>query len=593
MPFNYDRSERNTIGNVEIWFWQKGDKLNRTSLYEQQDSAAAIVAGYGMSRDTGDPLGAAELLHGKFTDIWNDYNGEWSGVLASEQRVVAGSSAIGTQMLFVLDQPELIALSNRGRLLWEVLRALDRPLIPNQDTLATLITRTFPYCTDGTAVQDVRFVASDKYLEIKTSTGKVEEHELDPLFFLNRNPAGGQDWDRLAQTLSKNTRWLEGAKGPVIGALTGGKDSRLVLSMLDNAGLIDKVDKFMIRAPQEHGDVASASMIAKQKGLDFERQDLGDEYDLMGSIERHVLVTEGSLNAWDLKVSTNDETQIRINGLGGELYRRASLGIGPLPDSPLGRIGETFRKMRPSAVGPSARVYVQDWDNFGWLLPWDLFYSQRRRAEQWLEDLRQRGLDAGHFIDALYLRQTLPRWGGHAKLHNDLIGVDFNPLFNIDLVRAYQQLSLDDRSQERVHFEMMVRLDPELATLPFNSARWDARMIARSTFPDLRVAEKGLHNPCVGAGWQVTAIRRCWPQVRKLIENERLLDSIRPQRVGLLLDVAETVLGIEGADHSYLKLKAPFLLITSQRNVKRMLQQVLGLLTIQQTVAMLEKLSAT
>ena len=528
--------------------------------------------GWALDRRDGKSIDASTLNSDrpaeKLTDLWRRCDGEWCALVADDSGLSAISSPIGTHHLYVSHHgsSKTTIVASRARLIWAARAKLGLPNRRDDAVLTRLLSLGYPFATYDTAVEDIRLLPSTSLLTVDISRGnKPTEHPLERLYYLpdeNKKP----DWEELTAVIERNLSWLSHVQKPGRAALTGGKDSRLVMAALEGSPFADRVDYYYLRAPREHADAIAAAAVADAAGLNFKRLDRPPPDNLSDALKIHIGATEGLLNAWDLKYETHDEPFLGIHGLLGGIYRRRKIVDADDPT-------EVARRFLPSKL------------NWTGILNDSALEAQRADIAGWFGQLFDLGLSPSAAADAWHLTWRLPRWMGQAKLHDGLAGIHFNPLYSLQLIHAFHNLARADQRDQRLHFELMARFAPELAALPFANANWSAQMIARSTRPDLRSTGKPVEHAknLVGTGWQRPALRRDWDDHRQRITAiaQKLSHYVDTTRLAMALDVAEAhLVTCSRRRQATTALRAPLLTARFISHPKAFLQELFGLLTI-------------
>lgn len=560
LPFEPDRRFSKQSGRLFLWAFVRDESLWPAPLWHDAGESAAALTGYAVDDDDR-LLAASDACEPDLTGLWRRFHGEWSACRLDPDGISAVSGDNGTEHLYLAQNAHFTGVSNRARLLWEAMKAFGARVEPDLQALAGLISIGYPLCTDATAVRGISLVDSTSLLRVPREPRPHELVPIDPHYFLPKGEA--PSWDALAARLRANAAWYGHITKPLLAALTGGKDSRLVLAMLRSAGLADKVS-FYISAPPEHADALAAKMIADRLKLRFEREERHRDTRLLEVMRRHVALTEGALNAMDLTGAATYHSRVGLHGLFGELYR----GRGTIyPDA--------------RAAARSVLSAVAD---LGLLRP-EIKRAQNERAIRWFETQEAQGITPDRARDAFYARQFVPRWIGQARLGDGLTALVTNPLYHRSIQQAYAALPHADRVGERVHFELTRRLCPELIDLPFAQAQWSAEMLRRSGQPASIAAAPLQHlRPMVGIGWQIPALVSQWQRVRASIEAgvPDLESIVRPARVTALLDVAEVILGVQTSTAAWTRaaLRHPALLARASSRKGVVVRLLLGLLTL-------------
>ena len=229
--------------------------------------------------------------------------------------------------------------------------------------------------------------------------------------------------------------------------ITGGKDSRLILALLVEAGLADKFTFQTIGAPHS-ADAIVGKTIAAEFSLAHSAIDPVpmDPALFRRRLGTHVFQTSGMLNAWDLKGGLGVSTVPACFGCRGRAHAHA------LPQLPccLNAVQENYVE------------YERRCDRLA-LLHADVRAQSMRgtlRAEV-SERLDSGGCTPPDLLDAFYIRGRLRRWFGAA----DEIGEAFRviPLYSLRGAQAAFALGPIKRRDELLHFEIMRRACDRLA----------------------------------------------------------------------------------------------------------------------------------
>jgi hypothetical protein len=247
--------------------------------------------------------------------------------------------------------------------------------------------------------------------------------------------------------------------------LTGGKDSRLLLAALLHAGIADRF-VFRTDGSDELADVKIARGLADTMGLDYEAslRFPGHSTTYVERLEAFVAISGGVVNCWDTKAATADLPRVRLSGLTGECLRAHSQVTRTMTSvADLERyLNEVLRFGRLGLVRPEvATAYEQAAyalllaDHPGHPLDRLESFQIRTRARARYGPLDE--LDRDHRVAALY---------------------------SIDAIRAAFSLPPEERHRERVHFELMRRVAPDLVSHPFAGPGWSPHLQPQNTSPE-------------------------------------------------------------------------------------------------------------
>jgi hypothetical protein len=302
--------------------------------------------------------------------------------------------------------------------------------------------------------------------------------------------------------------------------LTGGKDSRLVLALLLEAGLTDKFTFQTIGAPHS-ADAIVAKAIVAEFSLDHEAIDSGpmDPAQFRSRLGTHVFQTSGMLNAWDLKGGLGVTTRPHASGAVGELMRTHFHGF-PVVSTPEENFAACkYRSDRLTLLHTDVRAE----------------YERTLRAEV-CERLDSGGCTAEDLLDAFYIRGRLRRWFGAA----DEIGEQFrvNPLYSLRAAQAAFALGPIKRRGELLHFEIMRRACDRLAKIPFANATWSTAVASALGNPDEYRRPPQTATSEATVDWQATRLEAR----RDVLESYLLDEPSNPVFEVISRDVVQKVL---------------------------------------------------
>jgi hypothetical protein len=287
------------------------------------------------------------------------------------------------------------------------------------------------------------------------------------------------EWDEVTHALVANFRALRSFSGPLRLSLTGGKDSRLCLALAKAASLRDRMVTFT-NGTVDSPEVLCASAVAEAAG--FPHKQAGppvttaqvlsshapfDADAVWRRLRQHAYRFEAIVCAWDGMTDPLRSTSVSINGFGGELYRRSH--------------AKRFRGKRMSSVDSMAKMFVnyhQPLDPLGVLRQSEAEF-QTNWLKSWVYDEVKR-IPVDLAPEKFYVDYRLGHWNGPMGQSTPW-RITVNPLLLPTAARKNLELSLEVRSSERFHFEVMRRAAPELVAVPFLNDVWAPEISADST----------------------------------------------------------------------------------------------------------------
>lgn len=286
------------------------------------------------------------------------------------------------------------------------------------------------------------------------------------------------EWDDVTDGLVARVRALRNVSGSLSFALTGGKDSRLLLALARAAGLRGTIDTFT-RGAADSPEVEVARAVARAAGFDHRNVEpvlpspttdgstpAIDPEAIWRRLRQHSYRYESTVCPWDGMNDRLRGTTLRIQGFGGEIYKRGS--------------AKKFRTNDPTTPAAMAELfenYQQRHDPLGVLRPAEAAH-QKEYLHEWVhrsaEEVRLDLLPEKFYVD-----YRLGHWNG--PMGQQKAGfISMNPLLSSAAVKAAMQLSPAARGGDRFHFEVMRRAAPELVTVPFLNDTWADLVIESS-----------------------------------------------------------------------------------------------------------------
>lgn len=248
--------------------------------------------------------------------------------------------------------------------------------------------------------------------------------------------------------------------------LTGGQDSRLLLSAIDprrRRGL-----RVMTLGPADSPDVKIASSLARRYGMRHEVVSI-DGLDRLAPEEAYerCLAAAGAIELVadplaSAALSFAEARAIpgpRISGLGGEVargfYYLGRDGAGPVTEARARRLAD-WRMFVNEAVEPAAlRPQFRDRAR-------DVAYASVHGV---LADTERSWFDA---TDELYLGQRMQRWAGATESPVSTVRRIVNPMLDDRWIATARALAPEDKVGSRFLARLQIALDPELAAVPLD-----------------------------------------------------------------------------------------------------------------------------
>ncbi|OOF13387.1 hypothetical protein BZG84_15855 [Salinivibrio sp. PR932] len=280
------------------------------------------------------------------------------------------------------------------------------------------------------------------------------------------------DWKSLVDVAAENLANFCAKDESIRLSLTGGKDSRLILSIALYAGLKDVITTFT-KGPLNSPEIECAKNVAKVAGVKHkaiypsQTQDARKESD---KIWRMLIQSNtrfaGGLCLWDGVSGSVSGLSYDITGFGGELYR------GP------GGHAKQFKNLE--FINDNKTDLLNRWINYhqkidplGILTP-EMRNFQVESISNWIDKNAHYRLDI--LPEKFYIENRLTHWNG--LLAQQVPGrVKLMPLLSTHIARQTFSLSPLFRNAETTHFNMMKVAAPNLLELPFLNDSWSSLLV--------------------------------------------------------------------------------------------------------------------
>lgn len=505
--------------------WSIGEEAARGSFWSGDDSSPSALIYQGWLREPESvslSLSVAEVIETlcaegdeQALDALHQRPGQFALIYHDpHSRLHALSDAFCGQHLYYSIRGDQILISNRAVLIAGALNGLSQlesgrrptrvqPRRPDALKLAWHLSRyESPLGDPSAAWEEIKLLLPHQRIVIDEEGLTLTPVEMESPKSI--------DWDELYADLlwrAGQLRHLPDLKLKL--ALTGGFDSRLVLGALMGAGVLDRVDQIYLRAEPEHSDYIAAHQIAAHYGFPLKSYSAKTAYieedGFFSRVKRHNFFSEYMLNAWDLKgyeASLLAPDSSPLPGYYGELYRSHA-------DLLRSHLWLTLRRRYEDRRFIDRHSLLSE-------LAIDHCY---RYHNSWLNERQAVGVPANHVLDEAHREARMWRWASQALLSEASCMPSINLLADVKLRASYAKLCLRDRLAPKVHFELLRRVDDQLAWLPFAKHRWP-RAWANAYG---RVAV----SPVKGAGNEINAQIHMWKR-----ERDQICDFLLSPDVG-------------------------------------------------------------
>ncbi len=394
-----------------------------------------------------------------------------------EDCVTAFCDPIGIGSLYYYAGAKGLFISNRI----DLIRAVLGPECTGYDenTLAYFV--TWGLIPSGmTIYRDIHGVKAGEILHIQGEALRVEQTSENPFLHLpgtdHFTGMSEEVWESMGEEIRTNMRFLRfcDAIYPSFG-LSGGRDSRLLLAVALNEGTAHNIH-FFTKGVDVHPDVIVAKEITEHFGLFHTVQSpkpgsvdpfvVFDE-----AMPKHMFYSEGMSSCFEPHARAVCADVPIFTGLNGENFR-----------APFDLHGHNTEN-----IGDFAGLETF-FDKRVWLNPANLVHSEivqrhRRDRMDWIHLRLEQGVPAADIPNHFYAEwQSLRRNHGFRKMNGYNHHV-INVLSGNTMYWAATHIGPEARRQERIHFELMRRLEPWLTEHHFAMTAWHPSLASSLSNP--------------------------------------------------------------------------------------------------------------
>jgi hypothetical protein len=244
--------------------------------------------------------------------------------------------------------------------------------------------------------------------------------------------------------------------------VTGGLDSRLVVALADRSSLRDRIETLQTHGPENGYDIQVGRTVAEAVGLPHVARVSGPNQShpegMLKLVRSNAFRYEGSLCLADGLIGFAGTSRTVLTGSAGEIYRRHCK-----PHMKV--VVEDERQLRELFAD-----YHQKTDPLGVEKP-HVVESQRRTMQDLAVGYHRAGADLNDVTDVFFMRYRLPLWNG-VMMGNIYSSARIYPLVNLATARYAFSRGFRARVTDRIHFELLLRVNPKLCAMPFLGFAW-------------------------------------------------------------------------------------------------------------------------
>lgn len=402
--------------------------------------------------------------------------GTWAFARVADHEVRVLSDFTGMTPVFYWHDADYLAVSNRQMLLAAVCgsRRLDVAGLAWLLGQANLI-------GDRTAWEGVRHLPPQWTLRFNRVPGDLSMHLDRREIWSSRIDPKIRDTEisAITQSLLEQCEALSRLPLPPLQIdITGGLDSRLSAALLCASPLRERIAFLQTRGPENGHEIQVGRTVAERLGIEHRALTPPPTHQtaewILNTMRSSVFRYEAGLCPSDGLILPAKQSRIVVTGSAGEIYRRH---CKPHMNVHL--------KSRGELVG-LYRDYHQRTD------PLDVELPQVRDAQvEAMRDLAigyvDQGVELNDVTDVFFMRYRLPLWNG-VLLNNIYGAVCVYPLVNYRAARYAFSKGYEVRVRNRIHFELLLALNPELCALPFLNYVWPREYRKRAKRKGVRLA---------------------------------------------------------------------------------------------------------
>lgn len=366
-----------------------------------------------------------------------------------------------------------------------------------------------------TMSSDIRILGIDEALLVRDSGLQIVRRSV-------LSPTSNYSYEDLlergSQLVHSSINQLSGVEGlQKILSLSGGVDSRLVLSLISASGLTDEFQLSSVdprtwknKNTREviERDIAIADTIRKNLGLEWAT--VGDreflQFDFRDSLNFHQSYKSNFAHTFSAPPGHTIPSDLKITfrGGGGELLRTTLTGE---------RIAEQIRNKAWKRV-----------DNLGFTDWYMSRYPMLKEERPLVREYMAETFDSVHGssliekLNELYRNTRNRTHFGHVRQSGSANNYAFHPLSNQYFIQASQMLDFEERANGKIVRDLYNLNDPSFLDLPFENED-STRSIANATARDVQISNNAWQKPLdqMMADRSSSTARAGWTKEERLI----------------------------------------------------------------------------
>ena len=465
-----EQVEINKIGHFSICvsFSSNASIFGYRSPTFKDDNNCCMVSGlptleeYNCPPNCNIPQAINELVNAtEYEDLFHKLGGNWAFGRSSKNKISVLSNFSGYSSCFYGNSEEYFVTGNKASL---VASFFGKGKNYNYKALSWLFSTTM-ILGEETAFEHVKKIPVGSSLSYSEDLG-LQISPLETNFFtplkLNNDEKDDYLKDRIS-CLNKRTAWYIKRGIPLSTHLTGGKDSRVILSLLQGSGAFEDISAVLTTGSPDNGDVIVAKLIAEK--LDFTNKHRVTPGNKKAIENPKQLLDLPSIAKGFYHTAFKYDAQLTpFDGLG------KAIGNFPNKVAFMGGGGEIYRQKEYLNHKNITEIFEQF---ISWSYPYntlniltkDAVNSQHAFIKQEARSLHENNIlnhQAKYYID-----HRLSNWGcGHMQNGS----CNTIPLL-LDIGLCRLMFSENDMG-ENIHFDIIRHSCPELLKIPLLNSGW-------------------------------------------------------------------------------------------------------------------------
>ena len=361
---------------------------------------------------------------------------------------------------------------------------------------------------DSTLLAGVHALAGGRRYQL-TRAGLIDMPYLTPASVATRGRSGPEiGTEELVTSLAELTGSAVSAQLPLRCALTGGRDTRVMLALLRACGA-DHAEYYTV-GPESAPDVKVARELASTLGLSHKIWPVDSVVgsDWVALTKTFVSQTDGLSSLIQIRdyadqLRSVSNVGLKAGGLGGEIGRT---GVSVVPYASNVPIFALSWRLQELLLRQWSRDFRHLWTD-------DAIHVVNEFLRRFVEERRAEGWPLRTVSEAFYAFDRVIRWGSNGLRRTSNTDDYFSPFCSQPFVHYCFGLTPEERYLEAPHYRILSALSPALRDLPF-AKPWKpqqplrAPLIASTSFARLALERTRVRRRLGLRGGRSSAARR-------------------------------------------------------------------------------------